>query len=176
MEFFSGESPCPPKFVIDTETGVTKEITEAYKSLVQKDMALLSLLIATLSDDVMEYVIGCKTSLIKVHFHLFLSLLIQLKLQHRSLQLNLDNMHKQFLLLILGSGASHHMTPNLRNLNQPVQFNGKQKITIGNSEGLTVKHIGSVTLSTPQHLLFLRNILHVPTISQSFICKETLQG
>ncbi|CAN6694328.1 unnamed protein product [Malus baccata var. baccata] len=50
FEFFTGESPCPPKFVIDTENGV------------QKDMALLSLLIATLSDDAMEYVMGCKTS------------------------------------------------------------------------------------------------------------------
>ncbi|CAN6697264.1 unnamed protein product [Malus baccata var. baccata] len=62
FEFFTSESPCPPKFVIDTENGVTTEITEAYKSWVQKDMALLSLLIATLSDDAMEYVIGCKTS------------------------------------------------------------------------------------------------------------------
>ena len=48
--------------MIDTESGVTKEIIKAYKSWVQKDMALLSLLIATLSDYAMEYVIGCKTS------------------------------------------------------------------------------------------------------------------
>lgn len=31
-QFFTSENPCPPKFVIHTETGVTKEITDAYKS------------------------------------------------------------------------------------------------------------------------------------------------
>lgn len=43
--FFTGESPCSAKFVIDTKSGVTKEITEAYTSWVHKDMALLSLLL-----------------------------------------------------------------------------------------------------------------------------------
>ncbi|TQE14352.1 hypothetical protein C1H46_000271 [Malus baccata] len=62
FDHFTGESPCPPRFVIDTEAGVTHEITVAYKNWVKKDLALLSLLIATLSDDAMEYVIGCKTS------------------------------------------------------------------------------------------------------------------
>nr|XP_028948143.1 uncharacterized protein LOC114820946 [Malus domestica] len=59
---FTGDNPCPPKYVIHTETGVTREITTAYKNWVKKDMALLSLLIATLFDDAMEHVIGCKTS------------------------------------------------------------------------------------------------------------------
>ena len=62
LDFFTGDNPCPPKYVIHTELGVTTEITEAYKKWVKKDMALLSLLIATLSDDAMEHVIGCKTS------------------------------------------------------------------------------------------------------------------
>lgn len=61
-DFYIRKSQCPPKFVINTETGVTKKITEAYKSWVHQDMALLSLLIATLSDDVMKYVIGFKIS------------------------------------------------------------------------------------------------------------------
>lgn len=62
LDFYTGDNPCPPKFVINIETSVTKEITDAYKSWVKKDMALLSLLIATLSDDAMEHIIGCKTS------------------------------------------------------------------------------------------------------------------
>ncbi|TQD81456.1 hypothetical protein C1H46_032987 [Malus baccata] len=61
FDFFTGEAPCPPKYVIDTESGVTNEINDAYKDWVKKDLALLSLLIATLSDDAMEHVIGCKT-------------------------------------------------------------------------------------------------------------------
>ncbi|XP_050115704.1 uncharacterized protein LOC126593656 [Malus sylvestris] len=62
FNYFIGESPCSPRFVIDTETCVTKEVIVAYKNWVKKDLALHSLLIVTLSDDVMEYVIGCKTS------------------------------------------------------------------------------------------------------------------
>ncbi|KAM1191969.1 hypothetical protein ACFX2G_012596 [Malus domestica] len=62
FDFFNGESVCPPKFVIDTESGVTKEITLAYKEWVKKYLALLSLLILTLTDDAMDHVIGCKTS------------------------------------------------------------------------------------------------------------------
>lgn len=59
---FTRDAPCPPKIVINTEIGVTKEVTSAYKNWVKKDLALLSLLIATLSDDAMEHIIGCKTS------------------------------------------------------------------------------------------------------------------
>ena len=56
------ESQCPTKYIINTETGVTKEITTAYKDWVKTYVFLLSLLIATLSDEAMDYVIGCKTS------------------------------------------------------------------------------------------------------------------
>ncbi|CAN6700355.1 unnamed protein product [Malus baccata var. baccata] len=62
FDFFSGESQCLPKFVINTETGVIKEITIAYKDWVKTDVSILSLLVAKLSDEAMDYVIGCKTS------------------------------------------------------------------------------------------------------------------
>ena len=75
---------------------------------------------------------------------------------------------------VLDTGASHHMTPNLGNLNQHVQYNGVEKITIGNGEGLTVNHIGSATLSTPHHLLFLKNVLHVPTIIVNLLSVKKL--
>ena len=75
---------------------------------------------------------------------------------------------------VLDTGASHHMTSNLGNLNQPVQYNGDEKITIGNGEGLAVTHIGSTTLSTPQHLLFLKNVLHVPTITVNLLSVKKL--
>ncbi|KAM2945359.1 hypothetical protein COP2_028281 [Malus domestica] len=32
FDFFTGKSPCPPKYVFNTESGVTNEITAAYKS------------------------------------------------------------------------------------------------------------------------------------------------
>ncbi|CAL8169438.1 unnamed protein product [Prunus armeniaca] len=60
--YFDGTTVCPPKFTISESEGVTIEITKDYKSWIQVDKALLSLLIATLSGDTMEYVIGCKTA------------------------------------------------------------------------------------------------------------------
>ena len=62
FDHFTGESVCPPKFFLTLEMGVTTEISVAYKTWIKIDMALLSLLIATLSDDAIEHVVGCKPS------------------------------------------------------------------------------------------------------------------
>ncbi|KAM1175312.1 hypothetical protein ACFX19_028331 [Malus domestica] len=62
FDFYDGESQCPPKFCITDGAGVTKEISTAYKEWVKTDVSLLSLLIATLSDGAIDYVIGCKSS------------------------------------------------------------------------------------------------------------------
>lgn len=59
---FTGDSVCPPKFVLTPELGVTKQINDSYKEWIKTDMTLLSLLIATLSDDAIEHVVGCKTA------------------------------------------------------------------------------------------------------------------
>lgn len=62
FDYFNGESQCPPKYCITPKGGVTKEITYAYKQCIQNDLALHNLLIATLSDEAMDYVIGCMTA------------------------------------------------------------------------------------------------------------------
>ncbi|CAN6721396.1 unnamed protein product [Malus baccata var. baccata] len=59
---FDGTDVCPPKFVLSTDLGVIEEITKAYVDWESTDMALLSLLLATLSDEAMEYVLGCKNA------------------------------------------------------------------------------------------------------------------
>lgn len=59
---FDGSTPCPTKFIISPDTGVTKEITVEYLEWEAIDMALLSLLLTTLTDEAMEYVIGCRTT------------------------------------------------------------------------------------------------------------------
>ncbi|CAL9016186.1 unnamed protein product [Prunus brigantina] len=59
---FSGTDVAPPRFAIVDEKGVTSEVTAAYKEWIRTDKALLSLLIATLSDEAIEYVIGTKTA------------------------------------------------------------------------------------------------------------------
>ncbi|CAL9025631.1 unnamed protein product, partial [Prunus brigantina] len=55
---FDGTLIAPPKFAIVGEEGVTSTITAAYREWLRADKALLSLLIATLSDEAIEYVIG----------------------------------------------------------------------------------------------------------------------
>ncbi|KAI5312519.1 hypothetical protein L3X38_041692 [Prunus dulcis] len=62
FDHFDGSSVFPSKCVIDTELGVTTEVTDAYKNWNQTDKALLSVLIATLFDDAIEYFVGSKTS------------------------------------------------------------------------------------------------------------------
>ncbi|KAM2874298.1 hypothetical protein COP2_017588 [Malus domestica] len=59
---FDGTTVCPSKYVVSIEVGVTKEISEVFVNWESTDMALLSLLLATLSDEAMEYVLGCRTA------------------------------------------------------------------------------------------------------------------
>ncbi|TQE13764.1 hypothetical protein C1H46_000771 [Malus baccata] len=58
--FFDGTNVCPPRFIISTETGVTNEVTVAYIEWEATNMAILSLLLATLTDEAMKYVLGCR--------------------------------------------------------------------------------------------------------------------
>lgn len=62
FDHFDGTSLCPPKFVIHIDTGVTKDITLAFQEWETIDLALLSLLLAILSDDAIEHVLGCRTA------------------------------------------------------------------------------------------------------------------
>ncbi|CAL9002983.1 unnamed protein product, partial [Prunus brigantina] len=57
---FDGSSVAPPKFAI--VEGATSEVTTAYKDWIRTDKALLSLLIASVSDEALEYVIGSQTA------------------------------------------------------------------------------------------------------------------
>ena len=54
------------------------------------------------------------------------------------------------------------MTSNVHALSQVNSYNGDEKITIGNGEGLAVKNIGSSTITTPNNALILHNVLHMP--------------
>lgn len=62
FDHFDGSSVSPPKFMFTKETSITTEITTAYKEWIKQDKALVSLLLATLGDEAVEYVVGCKTA------------------------------------------------------------------------------------------------------------------
>ncbi|KAM1065653.1 hypothetical protein FF2_020965 [Malus domestica] len=62
FDHFDGTFVCPPKFVFTEDGGITTEVTAAYKEWIKRDRALVSLLLATLGDEAVEYVVGCRTA------------------------------------------------------------------------------------------------------------------
>ncbi|KAI5338802.1 hypothetical protein L3X38_018074 [Prunus dulcis] len=62
FEHFDGSIVPPLKFAILDELGVTSQVIATYKEWMKTIKALLSLLIATMSDEALEYVIGTKTA------------------------------------------------------------------------------------------------------------------
>ncbi|CAN6681140.1 unnamed protein product [Malus baccata var. baccata] len=60
--YFDGTIGCPPKYVVSTESGISSEITSGYIEWESMNMALLSLLLATLTDEAMKYVLGYHTA------------------------------------------------------------------------------------------------------------------
>lgn len=80
---------------------------------------------------------------------------------------------------IVDTGVSHHMTADVNSLQKVTPYQGTNKITIGNGEGLPIQHIGFAKLNTLPTSLILRTILHVPTIvvnlmSVQQLCKDNL--
>ena len=66
------------------------------------------------------------------------------------------------------SGASYHITDNVRNLSQPVEYRGKNYLIVGNGEKLSIAYIRNSYLHTTKHnkSLLLKNMLHVPNIKK----------
>ncbi|KAH9779181.1 retrovirus-related pol polyprotein from transposon RE2 [Citrus sinensis] len=73
----------------------------------------------------------------------------------------------------LDSGATHHLTNDMRNMNMAEPFAGTSKLVIGNGVGLFITHTGSAVLrmqSSINHFdLKLNNILLVPKITKNLI-------
>ena len=68
------------------------------------------------------------------------------------------------------SGATHHLTNDLANLNVRVEeYTGSESIRVGNGKSLSVTHIGTTQFSTPNSTFLLNDVLHVPQISKNLI-------
>ena len=70
------------------------------------------------------------------------------------------------------SGATNHVTHDLGNLNSGAEYNGNSKIHMGNGTGLEISHIGLSVFpssSSPNKVLFLKNILRVPAIKKNLL-------
>ena len=70
----------------------------------------------------------------------------------------------------MDSGATHHLTNNLQNLNMGMKYSGNQLLHVGNGEGLNISHIGYACFHTScDSLLHLNDILCVPAITKNLI-------
>ncbi|KAL5575556.1 hypothetical protein UlMin_017255 [Ulmus minor] len=69
------------------------------------------------------------------------------------------------------SGATNHVTNDIQNLSCGTDYNGTQKIHMGNCKGLSIKHIGKSTIPSSfySYPLTLNNILHVPSITKNLL-------
>ncbi|KAM5572540.1 hypothetical protein ABKV19_012545 [Rosa sericea] len=80
-----------------------------------------------------------------------------------------SNAHINNEVWIGDSGATHHMTSDLRNLTIAQPYTSDNKITIGNGTGLSVSHTGSSYIKPADHILRLNKVLHVPNLAMNLL-------
>lgn len=103
--FLDGSHPCPAQFVFTEDHGITTTLTQAYKDWKKTDRALISLIIATLSPEAMDYVVGCNSlmqawsKLQQRYASVSRSTVMQLKTDFQTIQKGSDSIEK-FLLRI----------------------------------------------------------------------------
>lgn len=79
----------------------------------------------------------------------------------------------------LNSGATHHLTNSMENMQIREQFNGSDQLIIGNGQGLTITHIDDAFLTfkcsnikhkhTKHSSIELKDILLVPSITKNLL-------
>lgn len=57
------------------------------------------------------------------------------------------------------SGASNHVTPDTSNMTNPFEYGGKECVTVGNGNSLSISHVGSCLLSSDVGLLKLKKCI-----------------
>jgi histone deacetylase 1/2 len=70
------------------------------------------------------------------------------------------------------SGAYHHLTADFENLAQGTPYHGSSKVHIGNGVGLNIHVVGQASFKSslaPSKSLYLKHILHVPTITKNLL-------
>ena len=70
---------------------------------------------------------------------------------------------------LFDSTASHNTTGDLKNLSVYSEYDGTDEVVIDDGSGLTVSHIGSLTLKSPKQKFILCDTLCVPNICKNLI-------
>ncbi|OMO62750.1 hypothetical protein CCACVL1_22657 [Corchorus capsularis] len=69
----------------------------------------------------------------------------------------------------LDSGASDHVTADLKNLSISTEYDGTEAIQIGDGSGLNITHKGDTKIVTPDHSFKLQEVLCVPQMTQNLV-------
>jgi hypothetical protein len=72
------------------------------------------------------------------------------------------------------TGATDHITGELEKLAVREKYNGPDQIHTANGAGMNIRHIGQSTIHTPDKILDLRNILHVPSTKKNLVSVHCL--
>ncbi|KAL4347943.1 hypothetical protein GQ457_17G007820 [Hibiscus cannabinus] len=67
------------------------------------------------------------------------------------------------------SGATHHLTKDLNNLQIGTTYPGTGTVKVGNGNTIPIQSIGQSTLLTSTRNLHLRNLLYVPNITKNLL-------
>jgi hypothetical protein len=70
---------------------------------------------------------------------------------------------------LVDSAASHNMTTNLSNLSIRSEYDGTDKVVLGDGSGLQVSHTGSLSFISPTCIFHLKDTLCVPEIKKKLI-------
>lgn len=70
---------------------------------------------------------------------------------------------------MLDTGASHHVTSDLRNLSLHSHYDGLDEVTIGDGTGFPITHVASAKLSTFTYSFTLHEVLCVPKTCHNLI-------
>jgi transposase InsO family protein len=69
----------------------------------------------------------------------------------------------------MDSAAYHNITRDLNNLSIHSEYDGTDEVMLGDSLGLAVSHIGSLTLKSPKKTFILKDTLCVPNLFKNLI-------
>lgn len=70
---------------------------------------------------------------------------------------------------LFDSGASHHTTSSLSDLQSYTDYGGPDEIRLGDGKSLKITHIGSTSLPTVHQNLSLTNVLCVPKLRKNLV-------
>jgi len=74
----------------------------------------------------------------------------------------------------LDSGASHHLSPSLQNINSVSSYQGNLQVMVGNGKLLHIRHIGSKSLKSKHKTLNLNHVLQTFQIIKNLISVSKL--